>query len=398
MNYSREVPGRSANHTRNPAARHPAMLPAFIVMTLASLGMNGFIVFYRFRSNVAPQPAPPTPTLRPTPIPKASLVEPVHTAPVHKPTLRPTLAPTAKAKGLIPDNFLPLAKAPIPSVSHNLTTNTSTAPETNKITAPARVQAQTGKKSTPIRVQKAHTRGSHVTCSTLPGKSDSWIEALAKTAGKNAFENSKSKDYGERNWWIHTPDKREWWANSRGCNCSDPNAQSEPPRCKMKRPEGRQVPETLCPTSRDRILLLSFFTRKSHGKQWKTNNPLLGVKNRMCYAAARKYNYIVEVMDDSKIKTAVQFYKLYTVQHYLALTDWLVWLDYDLIVKNPHNWYEQYFEDGIAQQARAPYVSGYPRSTANCAQTAPSMWKRSQGYGKRRESAGANCCLACNPR
>ena len=39
---------------------------------------------------------------------------------------------------------------------------------------------------------------------------------------------------------------------------------------------------------------------------------------------------------------AVQYYKPHLVKQYLELTDWLVFLDYDLIVKHPHNWYEQY--------------------------------------------------------
>ena len=60
----------------------------------------------------------------------------------------------------------------------------------------------------------------------------------------------------------------------------------------------------------------------------------------MCYAASRGYRYVIEVVDNSKIqdKMPIMFYKTYLVSHYLQFTDWLVWMDYDLIVKNPHNW------------------------------------------------------------
>ena len=41
----------------------------------------------------------------------------------------------------------------------------------------------------------------------------------------------------------------------------------------------------------------------------------------------------------------IMFYKTYLVKQYLQFTDWLVWQDFDLIVKNPHNWFEQYLAE-----------------------------------------------------
>ena len=65
--------------------------------------------------------------------------------------------------------------------------------------------------------------------------------------------------------------------------------------------------------------------------------------------------YAVEVIDNSEegnvgrfqdgmsiTAVPVMFYKVYLVKHYLQFTDWLVWQDFDLIVKNPHHWFEQY--------------------------------------------------------
>ena len=41
-------------------------------------------------------------------------------------------------------------------------------------------------------------------------------------------------------------------------------------------------------------------------------------------------------------------------RYYLQFTDWLVWLDYDLIVKNPHNWFEQYMDSRFELLVRLP--------------------------------------------
>ena len=112
--------------------------------------------------------------------------------------------------------------------------------------------------------------------------------------------------------------------------------------CQIPPPSRRVLPPALCNGPRARILLLSFFTTTTKAKLWMEeggNDNTLGLKNRMCYAAARGYRYVIEVVDNSKItKTPIMFYKTYLVSQYLQFTDWLVWMDYDLIVKNPHNW------------------------------------------------------------
>ena len=112
--------------------------------------------------------------------------------------------------------------------------------------------------------------------------------------------------------------------------------------CKIPLPSERILPPALCNKPRLRILLLSFFTTGVKGRLWKdqaANDITLGLKNRMCYAASRDYRYVIEVVDNSNVKgVAIMFYKIYLVSFYLQFTDWLVWMDYDLIVKNPHNW------------------------------------------------------------
>jgi len=118
------------------------------------------------------------------------------------------------------------------------------------------------------------------------------------------------------------------------------------PDCMLAAPNpSRYMPSQLCPRAQSRVLMLSFFTMQSHGKLWQGNSKAKGVKNRMCYASARGYRYVIEVVDDKKLTVPVQYYKVYVVQHYLKYADYLVWLDYDLIVKNPHNWFEQYIDD-----------------------------------------------------
>jgi hypothetical protein len=113
--------------------------------------------------------------------------------------------------------------------------------------------------------------------------------------------------------------------------------------CQIPLPSERILPPALCNKPSSRILLLSFFTTTTKARLWKEedgNDNTLGLKNRMCYAASRGYRYVIEVVDNSKIqdKMPIMFYKTYLVSHYLQFTDWLVWMDYDLIVKNPHNW------------------------------------------------------------
>ena len=110
-------------------------------------------------------------------------------------------------------------------------------------------------------------------------------------------------------------------------------------------PTDRRLPSHLCDEKHTRILMLSFFTKSSATDSFMWKGKELGVKNRLCFAAKRDYKYIVEVIpgDILRIKDIEpMYYKAFLVKHYLRLTDWLVWLDFDLIVKNPSNWYEQY--------------------------------------------------------
>ena len=121
------------------------------------------------------------------------------------------------------------------------------------------------------------------------------------------------------------------------------------PGCKIPLSEQRFLPPALCNKPRTRILLLSFFTTRTKARLWTEkfkNDNTLGLKNRICYATSRGYRYVIEVVDNSKIQNTVpiMFYKTYLVSHYLQFTDWLVWMDYDLIIKNPHNWFEQYLD------------------------------------------------------
>ena len=108
------------------------------------------------------------------------------------------------------------------------------------------------------------------------------------------------------------------------------------------------LPAQLCATRREpvRILILSFFTTTTKAGFHKGNHDnSLGLKNRICYTAARGYSYIIEVVNTNPHNNTgaidsmpIMYYKPYLVSHYLQFTDWLVWMDYDLIVKNPHNW------------------------------------------------------------
>ena len=108
-------------------------------------------------------------------------------------------------------------------------------------------------------------------------------------------------------------------------------------------PTERKLPSHLCSQKHTRILMLSFFTTGTNLGLWAGKSKSLGVKNRFCFAAHRDYKYVVEVVPDDLLgDIPPMFYKVFVVKHYLPLTDWLVWLDYDLIVKNPWNWYEQY--------------------------------------------------------
>ena len=133
----------------------------------------------------------------------------------------------------------------------------------------------------------------------------------------------------------------------------EPESQSRSPCGIRHAAEQPTLPASLCSTDSPpvRILLLSFFTTTQKAENWKQDNTL-GLKNRICYTAIRGYNYMIEVvdtnMDDSTNPEEnmddlpVMYYKPYLVSHYLQFTDWLVWMDYDLIVKNPHNFFEQY--------------------------------------------------------
>ena len=91
------------------------------------------------------------------------------------------------------------------------------------------------------------------------------------------------------------------------------------PECQLAAPNPqRSLPPQLCPHAKTRVLLLSFFTRKSHGTQWTETSRTKGVKNRMCFAAARGYRYVVEVVDDAALSVPVPYYKVYVVQQYVG--------------------------------------------------------------------------------
>ena len=159
------------------------------------------------------------------------------------------------------------------------------------------------------------------------------------------------------------------------CKLEDVGSMAAGKHCQIPLPRLDQhlLPASLCGRRPQRILLLSFFTRTVASAKWMHNKKqkgntkqkgpgayrpspnLLGFKNRMCFAAARGYRYVVEVIDNRKKlddryaidsgnvgSVPIMLYKAYMVKYYLQFTDWLVWQDFDLIVKNPHNWFEQY--------------------------------------------------------
>ena len=51
---------------------------------------------------------------------------------------------------------------------------------------------------------------------------------------------------------------------------------------------------------------------------------------------------MAEVIDTSRSKVPLKLYKPFLIKHYLSVTDWLVYLDFDFIVTKPHNWFEHY--------------------------------------------------------
>lgn len=94
--------------------------------------------------------------------------------------------------------------------------------------------------------------------------------------------------------------------------------------CCIRPPGGRAMPHELCPAKEMRVLLLSFFTVSSAIKKgdWISSDHTLGVRNRLCYTARRRYKYIIEVIDPKGFDGPIMYAKAYLVQKYLRQTDW----------------------------------------------------------------------------
>ena len=139
---------------------------------------------------------------------------------------------------------------------------------------------------------------------------------MACSAWKLAFKKSKSNGkYGEHDWWltkgpptVRCTEVEEQTSSSSSQTSSQTS--SPPPqggggkKCMIRVPDGRDLPETMCPLSKGRIMMLSFFTVSPHGQLWKSagSKDHIGVQNRHCFAATRKYVYVVEVVNDSDMK------------------------------------------------------------------------------------------------
>ena len=119
--------------------------------------------------------------------------------------------------------------------------------------------------------------------------------------------------------------------------------------CHIKLPRARNLPPKLCDDSEKQSLRVLFVTvtsanvdTKLHVKYLSRGSPTLALKNRACYVVARGHRYIVDVLDTTKFHGLAPKYKLHVLKTYLPFTDWLVYLDPNVIVRNPHNWMEQY--------------------------------------------------------
>ena len=118
---------------------------------------------------------------------------------------------------------------------------------------------------------------------------------------------------------VQRSDKRrhetDWWKTkgpdtTRCKNEEGGNGTSYPERnCRINPPDGRDLLEALCPLSKVRILMLSYFSVSSHGKLWNSEGleSVLGVQNRHCFAARRKYIYVIEIVNDDDIKVTIVY-------------------------------------------------------------------------------------------
>ena len=118
---------------------------------------------------------------------------------------------------------------------------------------------------------------------------------------------------------VQRSDKRrhetDWWQTkgpdtTRCKNEEGGNGTSYPERnCRINPPDGRDLLEALCPLSKVRILMLSYFSVSSHGKLWNSEGleSVLGVQNRHCFAARRKYIYVIEIVNDDDIKVTIVY-------------------------------------------------------------------------------------------
>ena len=127
-------------------------------------------------------------------------------------------------------------------------------------------------------------------------------------------------------------------------------AQRPPPpkECQIRVPTSRKLPAKLCDASGKQALRVLFLTvtnanidTKLHVKYLSRGSPTLALKNRACYVVARGHRYILDVVDTKKFRGHAPKYKLLAIKNYLPFTDWLIYLDPNVIVRNPHNWIEQ---------------------------------------------------------
>ena len=186
-----------------------------------------------------------------------------------------------------------------------------------------------------------------------------YIRPLTDNKRRSSFDNIPVKEISHDNVgqtsgsgdWPTALLERDWWQSpaplAMHCRKQDLTAlrlanSKGTASCKIRFPPERMLPPKLCPQEATRILLLSFITTSMYAAQSWHSDPMQLLKNRLCYVALRGYRYVLEVIDTSKSKVPLKLYKPFLIKHYLSVTDWLVYLDFDFIVTKPHNWFEHY--------------------------------------------------------